>query len=340
MRFLAAADLHIRKKEDAAVLARLLQKAKEADCGAVLLGGDLLDRPFLDAETEKAVLTLLGAVPFPVFLAAGNHDPLAVTALYQKLPEGVHCFPAEMTAYQLAEGICLYGCSAEREQAERRPLAGFTAPTGGLNILLAHGQMDGSAGSFQPISAEELAGSNLQLAILGHIHKGEQRRVGGCHLLVPGIPQGRGWDETGEKWVYLIDADPHGALTVQPCSVAERQFAEYAVELTDCRNTGEMLAKMEAVEIPADVTARLLLVGTVAEDPTPAVQVYEEKHGREVKDQTDSFGSVEELRRQNTLQGAFVRRAMEAIEKADPAERASLERALRLGMQALKEARL
>lgn len=337
MRLLAAADLHIRKKEDAAVLARLLQKAKEAKCGAVLLGGDLLDGPFADAETENAVLTLLGAMPVPVFLAAGNHDPLTVTGLYQKLPAGVHCFPGVMTAYTLAEGVRLFGYSAEREQSDRHPLAGFTAPAGGINILLAHGQMDGGRGSFQPVSAEELAGSNLQLAILGHIHKGEQRRIGSCHLLVPGIPQGRGWDETGEKFVYIIDTD---GLIIEPCSVAERRFMEYAVELTDCGSTGEMLAKMEAVEIPPDVTARLILVGSVAEDPAPAAQVYAEKYGREVKDQTDSFGSVEALRGQNTLQGAFVRRAMAEIEKADPAERPRLERALRVGLQALKEAKL
>ncbi|MBQ8893435.1 MAG: metallophosphoesterase family protein [Clostridia bacterium] len=337
MKFLASADLHIRKKEDCALLARLLQAAKDAGCGAVLIGGDLLDTPFIEEETENAVRALLGAAPCPVFLVAGNHDPLAITALYRDLPAHVQVFPAEMTAYTLADGVRLYGYSALREQVDTRFLAGFSAPEGGINILLAHGQMDGSHGDFQPISAEELAGSNLQLVILGHIHKGEQRRVGGCRLLVPGIPEGRGWDETGDKYLYIIDTEQ---LSAEPLSVASRRFMEYEVDLTDCRDTGEMLAKMESLEIPANVEYRLILVGTACESPAPAVQAFIEKTGREVKDLTDTFSSLKELRGQNTLQGAFVRRAMAEIEAASPEERPRLERALRLGLQALKEARL
>lgn len=339
MRFLASADLHIRKKEDCALLARILQTAKDTACGAVLLGGDLLDSPFIDAQTEGALLTLLGAAPCPVFLVAGNHDPLEVTTLYRKLPQGVFCFPAELTAVPLAQGVRLYGYSAPREQSGEHPLAGFTAPSGGLNVFLTHGNMDGGRGDFQPLTAEELATANLQLVVVGHIHKGEQRMVGACRLLVPGIPQGRGWDELGEKFVYIIDADPAGGLNIEPHSVAERKFMEYPVDLTDCKDPAEMLAKMEATPIPAGEEARLVLVGSVVESPVPAMQLYTEKYGREIKDQTDTFGSIEVLQEQNTLQGAFVRKAMAEISAADPADRPRLEAALRLGLRALKEAK-
>ncbi len=337
MRILATADLHIHKKEDCALLARILQKAQDSGCDALLIGGDLLDSPFPGKETETALSTLLGSAPCPVFLAAGNHDPLAVTALYRNLPAGVHCMPETMGVFSLGDGVRLYGYSALREQSAGHPLAGFTAPTGALNILLAHGQADGGKDAFQPISAEELAGSNLQLAILGHIHKGEQRQIGGCRLLVPGIPEGRGWDELGEKFVYLINTE--NGISVEPCSVAERSFWEYTVDMTDCKNTGEMLAVLQGVEIPAGVEARLILVGTPAESVAAAAAAYTEQTGREVKDHTDSSLSVELLREQNTLQGAFVRRALAEMEQAAPEERAVLEEALRLGLQALREAK-
>ena len=101
-----------------------------------------------------------------------------------------------------------------------------------------------------------------------------------------------------------------------------------------------MLAVMEGISAPVDVTYRLVLVGNACEDPTPAIQAYTEKTGREVKDRTDSFGSPEELEKQNTLQGAFVRRAMEEIRAAAPEDRPRLERALQVGLRALKEAKL
>ena len=318
-------------------MARVLQAAKENGCKAVLIGGDLLDHPFIDGETEQALRTLLEAAGCPVFLAAGNHDPLAVTAAYRSLPANVQVFPGEMTCYTLGEGVRIFGYSAVREQVDTRFLAGFSAPADGVNLLVAHGQMDGNAGDFQPISAEELAGSRLRLALLGHIHKGEQRNVGSCRLLVPGIPEGRGWDETGEKFVYLIETDP---FSVQPLSVAARKFMEYEVDLSACKDTGEMLAAMEGVTAPEEVEFRLILVGTAGESPAPAMAAYTERTGREVKDRTDSFGSPEELEKQNTLQGAFVRRAMAEIRAASPEERPRLEAALRLGLQALKEAKL
>lgn len=337
MRLLASSDLHIKKKEDCAVLARILQVAKEQCCEAVLLGGDLLDHPFIDAETERAIRTLLAAATCPVYLVAGNHDPLAVTALYRDLPDHVYLFPAEPECRSIGEGVRLYGYSARREQEEGRLPFGFSAEAGGFNILLCHGSVDGGQGSFQPLSSEEISQSNLQLVVMGHIHKISRRRVGGCYLLVPGIPQGRGWDELGERFVYVIETAP---FSVEPVSVAERWFMEYEVDITDCRDTGEMLARLEAVSPPPSVEYRLILVGTACEDPTPAVQAFTERTGREVKDRSDTFGSIEELRQQNTLQGAFVRRALAELEAASEEERPRLELALRLGLQAMKEAKV
>ncbi len=340
MRFLATADLHIKKKADCALLARILQKATDTDCRAILIGGDLLDSPFIDAETEGAVLALLGAADCPVFLVAGNHDPLTVTGLYHKLPDGVYCFSEQLTGVTLEEGIRLFGYSAPREENSDFSLAGFAAPGDGFNILLGHSQPEGDRSAFQPVSNEVLAAGNLQLAILGHVHKTEQRQVGGCRLLVPGIPQGRGWDETGERFVYLIDADPKGGLSMEPCSVAEKLYLEIPVELTGCTDSAEILARMEGMEIPAEAEVRLILTGSPEESPAAAAKLYTERTGREIKDRTDTFGSIALLREQNTLQGAFVRRAMAEIERADPADRPRLEQALRLGLNALKEARL
>lgn len=337
MRILATADLHIRNKEDAAVLARILQQAKDTACKAVLIGGDLLDKPFIDEATEEAVLTLLGAAPCPVFLVAGNHDPLAVTALYCRLPGGVQIFPAEWTCYALGEGVYLHGYSAAREEGESLIPAGFSVPSEGVHILLAHGSPEGSVGSFAPISAEALAEAGFQLAVVGHVHKSDRRQIGRCLRLVPGIPQGRGWDETGERFVYLIEIND-GSITAEPCRVAEKLYLELEVDLTGCADGGEILSIMERVEIPEGAEVRLILIGQPEESPQAAARLYTERTGREVKDKTDFFSSLELLREQNTLQGAFVRHAMAEIEVADPADRPHLEAALRLGLKALKEA--
>lgn len=336
MHILATADLHIRKKAETSVLARILQAAKDRAADALLIGGDLLDRSVIDAEAATLIRSLLGAASLPIFLVAGNHDPLAVTDLYKELPQNVTVFPEEMTCYILSEGVRLFGYSAPRERGVDRPLQGFTAPADGVNILLAHGQPDGNREAFRPIAAAELAMSGLDLAVVGHIHKGEQRLCGRCRLLVPGIPQGKGFDELDEKFIYLIDTT---TWAIEPISVAERFYREYTVDLSGCADENEILSRMEAVAIPEDTVGRLILEGAPSADPATAARIYTDRTGREVKDRTDPSLAVELLRKQNTLQGAFVRKAMAQIEEASPEERPLLEEALKLGLQALKEAR-
>lgn len=337
MKLLATADLHIRKQEDAAVLARILQAAKEYEAEALLIGGDLLDRPFLEPSVEDAVRRLLSGAGCPVFLVAGNHDPKEVTALYQNLPEGVYLFPETLAGVTLGEDVRLWGYSAAREQGGSHPLQGFSAPQGAVNILLGHAQVDGGSESFCPISSETLANSGLDLAILGHIHKGEQRRIGSCRLLIPGIPEGKGFDELGEKFIYLIDT---ASMQIVPIAVAEKIWREYPIDLSGCADDAAILERLMAVEIPANTVGRLILQGAPSADPAAAAAIYTERTGREIKDRTDPSLSVEVLKKQNTLQGAFVRRAMAEIQAADEADRPRLEEALRLGLQALKEARL
>lgn len=335
MNLLATADLHIRAAEDTALLGRILSLAREKDCTAVLIGGDLLDSPFPDEATRRALLKLLETAGLPVFLTAGNHDPLAVTALYRDLSAGVQLFPETLTGLSLDGHVRLFGCSAAREQDARPPLQGFRAPEDGVNILLTHGQM--GSDSFRPVQNAELAESGLQLAILGHIHKAEQRRVGACQLLVPGIPQGRGWDETGDKHVWLIQIAENGGILLEPQNVAEVVYRELEVDLTDCRED-EVLARMEAAEVPDGTVARLVLTGSPLCDPESARQLYTARYGRPVIDRTEISLSVETLQGQNTLQGAFVRRALAEIEAAPAERRPVLEEALRMGLRALKEA--
>ncbi len=340
MKFLATADLHIQTLADTRRLDRILRLAEERECAALLIGGDFLDTPFPEPEAAERVLQLLAGTRMQVYLAAGNHDPLSVTALYQKLPAQVQLFPAAITAFTMAQGIKLFGYSALQEQETRRPLEGFRAPQGETCVLLAHGQLDGNQSSSLPVTGEQLAASGFKLAVLGHVHKGEQRDFGGTRLLIPGIPEGRGWDETGEKYVYLIELDARGTLVVEPVSVAQVHYWEFPVDLTRCQDGVEILERMEALPIPENAQARLVLTGSPLVNPAAAARVYTEKYGREVWDETDPSLSVELLLEQNTLQGAFVRRAMAEINQASPDEKPVLEEALRLGLAALKEAKL
>lgn len=336
MKLLLCADLHIKKKEELSLLQRILEAAKKEECKALLIGGDLFDSPFPEEEVARGALALLGAADLPILMVAGNHDPLDLTPCYRDLPQNVTLFGEAISAVSLGEGVVVYGLSDARGGKERcfsRPLA---AEEGTMKIFLAHGQPDGSDEAYFPISTAALAESGFSLAVLGHVHKWEQKVVGGCRILLPGIPEGRGWDETGERFIWVAEVGAFGAR-LQPLKIAEKTYMEYEVDITDC-NEEEALGRMEALEIAGDIEARLILVGAPLEGAEAAMRHYSAKYGRAVKDHTEaSAASIELLMKQNTLQGAFTRRAMAEIEKASEEERPLLEEALRLGLAALKE---
>ncbi len=346
MKLMATADLHIKKSDDLPLLERILARAEQENCAAILIAGDLLDSPYPGREIAQKIKDLFSAPGAPVFLVAGNHDSLDETALYRQLPDRVKVFPAEGAVYAL-EGLSLVGRSSPKQFNGASPLAGIKTPAG-LSIGLFHGQFGG--GDFQPVSAEELTESGLSLVLLGHIHKAEQRQWGGCRLLVPGTPQGRGWDELGEKYAWILETDPAGGIDARPVSVAEQVVLEYPVELSDCQTEEEITHRLEEVEIPETallggvsvrVKARLVLTGCLSVDPAPIAESYKARHGREVKNLCRIGLRLSDpgiLKEQNTLQGAFLRRALADLEAAPSELRPTLERAMELGLQALKEA--
>ena len=71
--------------------------------------------------------------------------------------------------------------------------------------------MDPSEARYDPIRKEEIAASGLAYLALGHIHKRtEPLTFGGTVCAWPGCPEGRGFDELGEKGFYA------GTLERQP----------------------------------------------------------------------------------------------------------------------------
>ncbi len=62
---------------------------------------------------------------------------------------------------------------------------------------------------YGPISQQDLAASGLAYAALGHIHQySGLQRAGRTVWAYPGCPEGRGVDETGDKDVLLLHAQP------------------------------------------------------------------------------------------------------------------------------------
>ena len=225
IKLLHAADLHldspfeglsagkaaIRRKEQRQLLGAMAALAVEEQVDLVLLSGDLLDSDKPYYETGEELVRTLRSIPAPVFIAPGNHDFYSPSSPYARLrfSENVHIFTENSIQFvTLPElGARVYG-AAFTEPHSGGLLKSFHAreEEGFLNLLCIHGDLDGAEGQYDPITEAELAESGMDYVALGHIHKASGlKKIGDTWYSWPGCPEGRGFDETGEKTVSIVE---------------------------------------------------------------------------------------------------------------------------------------
>ena len=252
IRILHAADLHLdspfeslpeekaalRRSEQRALLRSLAQLRAETGAELVLLSGDIFDSDRTWPETEDALRLALAEMEVPVFIAPGNHDFFRLGGRWQRLalPENVHVFTSpRLEAVELpGKGVRVWG-AAFTDTVSGPLLADFRVPEAGdaLELMCLHGEVGVPSSRYDPVSEEELAASGLDYAAFGHVHAfSGLRRAGDCFYAWPGCPEGRGFDETGEKGVIIADVE-RGGVKLRFAPVCTRRYERLEVDASE-----------------------------------------------------------------------------------------------------------
>ena len=287
VRILHAADLHLDSPFEALTLAQAAQRRREQrdllralpelarthGAQIILLAGDLLDSASPYPETAKALAETFDGCGAEVFLAPGNHDYYSAGAPYARLtfPENVHIFRSpRIEAVTLPElGVRVWGAAFTDSRCPGL-LRGFSVPKepGVLDVLCMHAEVGNPASAYNPVSATELAGSGLDYAAFGHVHRfGGVQRAGGTVYAWPGCMEGRGFDETGEKGVLLVDIAA-GDVQARFVPVPGRRYEILRVDVTDAAPVQAVLAALP--EGAARNIYRIVLTGETDRAPNPA----------------------------------------------------------------------
>ncbi len=356
IKILHAADLHmdspfealpagkaaIRRSEQRELLGRLAELARTERAELVLLSGDLLDSDNTFYETGEELIRALSRIEAPVFIAPGNHDYYSPKSPYArlKLPENVHVFSSPVIdCVELPElGARVYG-AAFIDRHSPALLESFRAARteGMLNILCIHGEVCLGQSEYNPVTDFELGLSGMDYAALGHIHKTEGlKKAGDTWYSWPGCPEGRGFDETGEKTVNLVTLSRPGC-TLETVSIASRRYETLRVDVS----AAEPLLAVHTA-LPDDTAAdiyRIILSGETDQAPNMN-QLYaslsELFFELQLRDETRLRRDVWERAGEDTLRGLFLRRLKEKYDaEKDEGQRRLIEQAARWGLAAL-----
>ena len=356
LRILHAADLHLdspfealgaskatlRRGEQRELLGRIADLALAEKVDLVLFAGDLLDSDNTFHETGEELIRSLRRISVPVFIAPGNHDFYSERSPYArlKLPENIHIFSShELDCVELPTlGARVYGAAFTDRRSDGM-LHGFHAERteGVFNLLCLHGEYGARDSAYNPIREEELAQSGIDYAALGHVHKASGLcRAGATWYAWPGCAEGRGFDETGEKGVYLVELTDKGC-TLEPRYIATRRYETLEVDVSDAEPLLAIHTRLPD-ETVRDIY-RIILTGET--DVPPDLTRLHENLSEfffelQLRDETHLRADVWERAGDDSLRGLFLERLHERYNTAKTErERVHIEQAARWGLAAI-----
>lgn len=343
IKILHSADWHLdsplmhRSHEQAVQLRAALHRIPEQiaalcrkhSCDLMLLSGDLFDGPYA-ADTLRAVRNALEEVAIPVFISPGNHDFIGFDSpwLAESWPQNVHIFTHPVIEAKEATTLDCTVIGAGYTGMDCPGLLGDYTPrhTTRYSVGVLHGDPTQVTSPYCPITTEQVKRSGLDYLALGHIHKADSFRAGHTLCAWPGCPQGRGYDETGEKGALLVTLDETAETTFLPLDGPRFYDLEAA--------PGEL----GSVLPPAGNRDfyRITLTGTAEAPNLDALkQTFPHFPNLELRDRTTPEKPLWENAGDDTLEGIYFQLLRDAMDGASDSEKQRLQLAARISRQLL-----
>ena len=246
-----------RKGELLETFSNIMKLADEERVDAVLVAGDLFENSKPDDKTLDFVSREFEKIGnIKIFIVLGNHD----YDLKYDFPSNVHLFENYIEKISL-ENVDIYGVSFDEEHCNRCIIEGFTADnTENINLLLVHGDVRANS-LYNPITVENIKYSKMDYVALGHIHSHNGfEKAGSTTYSYCGIPEGRAFDECGEKGVVIAEVGK-GYANCRFVPVCGRKFLCKNVDVSNVADNLQIAQKITSTLEGTENAYRVKLTG-------------------------------------------------------------------------------
>lgn len=368
-RLLHVADVHLdaplggfgreadaRRAETLDAFRALPDTAEEQRVDAVLIAGDLFDRPRPSEATIIAVretVRRLAEREIPLFAVPGNHDARALNpGLYPGALAGATAFAAPRfgsPARVALEGpdLLVYGVAYDAAE-EADPLSTFRRldDAEALHVVLLHGSIPGAphweGGSSLSLPLDRLAALEADYVALGDLHRFRgPEELEGLPAAYPGSFAAVDFTETGLHGALLVDLEPGAAPGIRRLGSGVREVADpVRVDVSGCADDREVADAVFAL-VGDDAFPVVTLEGEPVYplDPDAVGTMLEERAGAAMlRDESRFFAAdrLAELARRNTIVGHVARLGLREIEGSSAEERAAIEQGLRIALRVME----
>lgn len=328
MKILHTSDLHIespltahlpsekvreRRAELFASFSTLIDEAVRLGAKIFIIAGDLFDTERITKTARRRILSLIEGHPsISFFYLAGNHELDALVRGGERLPKNLFTFGKEWTYFAAGELVI-----AGRTETAPDMFDTLSLPEDKKNVVVLHGELRDRSDVGGVIGRRDAAGRNIDYLALGHYHSYSAERIDSrCTAVYCGTPEGRGFDEVGEKGYSLAVCDTVG-ITHGFVRSAKRLLLELEADITSAHSAYGIELAVERVLLgvrSADLV-RVVLVGEHYFGRRPDLAALTARFGDryycfEVKDKTRLRLSASDYENDKSLKGEFIRLVM------------------------------
>lgn len=363
VKILHCADLHIgaaesslgtladsRRAETLITFENIIKLASDSGVDILLIAGDLFNSNNIESSFTERVFECFSSIPnIKIVYAAGNHDPLNADSVFTKrtLPPNLYVLKTTDDFVEFNElNTRVYGKSFKETYMTGTDSFSLTPDDSFINLMCIHGDLRSDLGSdYNSITGDFVKSSGMDYIALGHVHKRTDiGKIGDSYIAYCGCPEGQGFDELGEKGVYVGDISKD-TCELQFVPVCKRMHITENVDISDLTSSNEIADKILQFikdKYPsnfADNLYKIILVGEIEDGVKISLteittRVADSVYFIKLCDKTKIKLDFDAISQENTLKGVFVKKMLSKIADANEQEKEQLLYALNIGIKA------
>ncbi len=255
---------------------RLGELARAHDAAFIVVAGDVFESNQLSAQTLTRALDAIAALPVPVFLLPGNHDPLDASSLFET--DAFSTLGAHVTVIRDSEPLTIPGCGeieivgapwhSKRPGADlcAAALAGLAPRAGVRRVFVGHGQVDSLAPDQGQPGVIGLAPLEQALSegLIDYVALGDRHsvtRIGDSgRIWYSGAPLATDFDETQPNHCLLVDL---ATAEVTPLACGDWAFIAAQHAINDAGDVANFRGWLESIPGKSRSVVKVGFTGTV-----------------------------------------------------------------------------
>lgn len=341
----------VSKEELLEVFKKIINIVIDEQVDILLIAGDVFDNFTVNKTTLYFIASQLSRINnTQVFISPGNHDPYNSRSFYEIMdwPENVYIFKGELEKVDLEDlNLTVWGAAFNNQYEKKTLFRNVEIDNSRINLMVIHGEISNniSENIYNPIYLEDIKKSGMEYIAVGHRHEFSGiKREGKTFYAYSGCPQGRGFDEIGDKGIIIGDiAKDEVHLSFR--SICKRKYNTVEIDISGL-DTYEEVCSVILNSFPKDEREnnlfKIVLKGQLKEhliinEDVLLSKLKDQFYYLKIINNTSVEINMDELASEFSVKGRFVSKMLKILADYPEEEKEIINLAIKLGIQSLSE---